>query len=940
MLNQTTKAEENHVITESEISLFEGIPGNNVLILNDPPHFTILGVTENYLIDTGKRRDQLLGKGLFEVFPSNPNDPNDTGENDLRFSFSEVINHKKIHHLPTQRYDVANSEGSYEERYWNTSNTPILDKSGEVRYIIHSAVEITYQVKAQQREDRIKLLEQAHNLFMQAPIAIAILTGEEFVIELANEPIMEAWGKGFDIIGKPIVHVLPEIESQGFIDLMKKVVATEKPFHAYEMPATLLRNGKVEIVYFNFVYQPYYVKEKDAPIGIIIFANDVSEQVHSKSKVEESAQRVRSLVESAPFPIGVYVGREMRIELANQTIIDIYGKGPDVIGKRYTEILPELDNQEIFKQLDDVFTTGIPFHARNQRVDIEHNGKLETYYFNYDFTPLFDAAGKVYGVMNTAAEVTDLVLAKQLIEKNESNLRNIILQAPVAMCIFRGRNFIIELANHHMFRFWGKSEEEVMHKAVFEALPEAKDQGYEELMLRVLETGQAFAANEQPVRLPRDGVVKTVYINFAYEPIRESDDTISGIIAMAIDVTAQVEARKKIEESEQELQVRVKERTRELESQKNLLNNILVNSSNGISVTEMIRDQNGSVIDATTIMANEAAVKFTGLPKDIYLSKTATELDPDILDSPYGQMCLNTLRTGEAGVIQYFLEITGRWLELTISRMDDDHLIHIFTDVTPIKESQLQLERTVEELRRSNQNLEEFAYAASHDLKEPIRKIHFFSDRLKESLKTKLTDNEQSYFDRMEIASKRMGSLIDDLLSYSQVSLRPKHFEDVDLDQLITLVLNDLDLEIDQKDAKIKVGNLPVVSGHHRQLQQVFQNLLSNALKYNKPGIPPVIEITCVRVKGRENPLTIFNEEKEKAFWLIRVSDNGIGFEQRDAERIFNVFTRLHGNAEYRGTGVGLSIVRKVIENHNGHIIAKGLPGEGSVFEIYLPADK
>jgi light-regulated signal transduction histidine kinase (bacteriophytochrome) len=267
--------------------------------------------------------------------------------------------------------------------------------------------------------------------------------------------------------------------------------------------------------------------------------------------------------------------------------------------------------------------------------------------------------------------------------------------------------------------------------------------------------------------------------------------------------------------------------------------------------------------------------------------------------------------------------------------MDDDHLIHVFTDVTPIKEAQLQLERTVSELKKSNVNLEEFAYAASHDLKEPIRKIHFFSDRLKGVLKDRLEEEEKRTFERMEIAAKRMSSLIDDLLAYSQVSLRPRNLEEVALNQIIDLVLTDLDLEIEEKKAKISVEKLFTIQGHHRQLQQAFQNLIGNALKYSSPAIAPEIRITGKLVSGKEQEVTALFPQKQ--FYQISVMDNGIGFEQKDAERIFNVFTRLQGNTEYRGTGVGLSIVRKVIENHNGFITAESEPGKGATFKIYLP---
>jgi light-regulated signal transduction histidine kinase (bacteriophytochrome) len=233
--------------------------------------------------------------------------------------------------------------------------------------------------------------------------------------------------------------------------------------------------------------------------------------------------------------------------------------------------------------------------------------------------------------------------------------------------------------------------------------------------------------------------------------------------------------------------------------------------------------------------------------------------------------------------------------------------------------------------------LEEFAFAASHDLKEPIRKIHFFSDRIKTSLSDRMTEEEKHSFTRMEIASKRMNSLIDDLLSYSQVSLRPKIFDEVNMNQLIDLVLQDLDLEIEEKAAIIKVDNLFTIKGHHRQLQQAFQNLIGNALKYSKPGIAPHIHIHCKKTTVKDTALRLSYEDTGREYYIIEVKDNGIGFEQKDADRIFNVFTRLHGNAEFRGTGVGLSIVRKIIENHNGFVKAESIPGEGALFQVYLP---
>lgn len=931
-MSDHSKAVESHTITEIDVRLFEGVPGNNVLVLSTPPHFTIVSVTESYLQLSGKSREQLIGKGLLEVFPANPDDETDTGENDLRFSFSEAIKNKKTHHLPIQRYDVSNADGSFEERYWNASNTPILDNSGDVKYIVHSAMEITYQVKAQQREERIKLLEQAHNLFMQAPLAIAILTGDQFIIELANDPVKKVWGKGDNITGKPIVEVLPEIESQGFINLMREVVVTKQPFYAYEMPATLIRNGKEEIVYFNFVYQPYYVKEKEAPIGIIIFANDVSEQVQAKIKVEESAQRVRSLVESAPFPIGVYTGREMRIELANQAMIEIYGKGQDVIGKRYTDILPELDNQQIFAQLDDVFTTGKPFHAKNQRVDIEHNGKLKTYYFNYSFTPLFDASGKVYGVMNTAADVTDLAIAKKEVELNEEKAWMAISSAELGT--YEIDLYTDEVLTSERFQaIWGVKN--TTNRSDFAAVIHADDLPVREMAMK--KAYQTTNLDYEARLLQKDGGTKWVKVRGKIMLSEKGDP--ERIIGVVQDITEQKLFARELEKQVTERTAALQSAHERLLAANTYLQNIINVFNTPLQVLEPVME-NGSVVDFIYKLTNNAYSVYANKTPEELKDKRVSHFFPGYFQTDSFKNIAEVALTGVANIWENHYAADGLdiYNEMGAVKMGNEIIVH-FTDFTKLKNLQLELERKVMELERSNKNLEEFAYAASHDLKEPIRKIHFFSDRLKQSLKNKLTETDAGFFDRLEMASKRMSSLIDDLLSYSQVSLRPRSFEAVDIKQVLDIVITDLDLEIEQKHAKINIGKLCVVNGHHRQLQQAFHNLLANALKYSKPDIPPEIEIACKQIKGKEISFPLSNKEKEKTFWQIQVADNGIGFEQRDAERIFNVFTRLHGNAEYRGTGVGLSIVRKVIENHNGFIAAKGLSGEGSIFEIYLPLD-
>jgi signal transduction histidine kinase len=222
-------------------------------------------------------------------------------------------------------------------------------------------------------------------------------------------------------------------------------------------------------------------------------------------------------------------------------------------------------------------------------------------------------------------------------------------------------------------------------------------------------------------------------------------------------------------------------------------------------------------------------------------------------------------------------------------------------------------------------------------MKEPLRKILTVTDRLKTSLGPRLTESETGLFDRIKTSADRMHLLVEDLLEFSHVSAQPRELEAVDLNQKIQRVLSDLELPIEEKGAEVIVHPLPTIFGIRRQLQQLFQNLISNALKYSKPDVAPRVTISARMVNGREYP-NIPYDSGDNTFHLIEVRDNGIGFEQKYAEQIFKMFQRLHGKSEYSGTGIGLSIARKVVQNHNGYIWAESEVNKGSTFKILLPA--
>jgi PAS domain S-box-containing protein len=247
-------------------------------------------------------------------------------------------------------------------------------------------------------------------------------------------------------------------------------------------------------------------------------------------------------------------------------------------------------------------------------------------------------------------------------------------------------------------------------------------------------------------------------------------------------------------------------------------------------------------------------------------------------------------------------------------------------DVTTRKRAELALQGHAEELSRSNADLEQFAYVASHDLQEPLRKIQAFGERLQRKYGTALGTEGVDYLTRMESAAARMQALINDLLALSRVSRNDKPFVHVDLTSVMEEVAEDLEEGL--QGGVIEYGALPVVHGDRMQLGMLLQNLVANGLKFRRPGIAP-----RVRVSGTALPA----QASGFAMAELVVEDNGIGFEQKYGERIFQVFQRLHGKNEYAGTGIGLAICRKIAERHGGRIVAEGRPGEGARFTITLP---
>ncbi|ADB61780.1 multi-sensor signal transduction histidine kinase [Haloterrigena turkmenica DSM 5511] len=352
-----------------------------------------------------------------------------------------------------------------------------------------------------------------------------------------------------------------------------------------------------------------------------------------------------------------------------------------------------------------------------------------------------------------------------------------------------------------------------------------------------------------------------------------------------------------------------KERQRELE----LFRTLLDHSNDSVLV---IDPGSGRFLDA-----NETACRRLGYDREELLDLTVPEMDhvfDDVADwhthvedvKDEGSMTITGEHVRKDGTT-YPAEVNVAHVEL-----DREYMIAIARDITEHRER----ERALEE---SNERLEQFAYAASHDLQEPLRMVSSYLQLLERRYADEFDEDGEEFLDYAVDGAERMREMIDGLLAYSRVETRGDPFEPVDLDCLLEDVLDDLSLQLEETDAEVETEPLPRVRGDASQLRQVFQNLLANALEYSGPE-PPRVHLEAA--------------QREGAMWEVSVVDEGIGIDPEDQDRVFDVFQRLHSREEYDGTGIGLALCERIVERHDGEIWVESEPGEGSTFSVTLPA--
>ncbi|MBC7407352.1 MAG: PAS domain-containing protein, partial [Arcicella sp.] len=432
-------------------------------------------------------------------------------------------------------------------------NSKVLDwEMGADDYMVKpfSAKELVARVKAQLRMVKLRqsLEGNVRNLFLQSPVAIAILKGPQHIFELANDMYMHL-AQNNDVVGKSIRQVFPELEGTAIYELLDHVYSTGEPFVANEMLVKLNKgNEKLDENYFNLVYQPS--RDKDGKIdGVITHGVDVTEQVLARKKIEESEHRYHEIIYTSPSLIAIFKGEDMIIDIANDAILDSWGKG-NIIGKSIFDVMPESIEQGFDKLLLSVYRTGESILGNEVPVTFYRKGTKEIIYYNFVYQAQRNVHGEIEGVATIATEVTSQAELNKKIKESEEQFRNVWLQSPNIFVILKGPEMVIDFVNEPLLRSWGRTND-IVGKTILEALPETKHQAFPRLLEEVYKTGKTYFGKEEKAVIIKDDEPEDVYYNYVYQAIQE-DGKVSGITVMATDVTEQVVARKKVEESEKQ----------------------------------------------------------------------------------------------------------------------------------------------------------------------------------------------------------------------------------------------------------------------------------------------------------------------------------------------------------------------------------------------------
>lgn len=616
--------------------------------------------------------------------------------------------------------------------------------------------------------------------------------------------------------------------------------------------------------------------------------------------IEERRTFVETLI-NASVDIILVVDKELRYLSANKCAVETYAKfyKGDIIGKKVLDVLPHSPVEGVEKALkgETVFIKKYKAHNNDQ-------------FYELTYIPLYKR-NEVYAVMIISHDISEII-------KTEDKIRtlNQTHQYAEQVGLFGSYryNFATQKLSYsdNLYRLLGCEPNEFeahgdnfikfIHPDDVEFVAKATSEAFNNKQISKWEY-RVVRKDGQLIHVRGTGKIIT------------DDEGVQLMIGTLQDISEETRKENILKQSEEKF------------------NKLFQFAPFSITLSEVTT---GKLIDA-----NESFIKTFGYSREELIGRTTLELN--LIDSAARAKVIEQLmQQGSVRNIEFEVtKKTGEKIPVLVSIEqvmigNQQYFLNAITDIIDRKKAEEEIHRKNDDLERMNKELQAFAYISSHDLQEPLRKIQTYALRILDKDYDTLSESAKGHFNRMQDAARRMQTLIEDLLAYSRTGKAERNFENTDLSKILEEVKEELKEDLKEKHATIEASDMCIANVIPFQFRQLMHNLIGNSLKFSKPGNPPYIKIKSSIIKG-----DAIGKDKlphQKKYCHISIADNGIGFEPQYSEKIFEVFQRLHGKGQYNGTGIGLSIVKKIVENHDGIITASSELNKGATFDIYIPA--
>lgn len=820
---------------------------------------------------------------------------------------------------------------------------PIKDESDKLVGMINCFYDITGEKKTQ-KELNWKT-KQLQDYVDNAAIGLHWVDSDG-IIKWANKAELEMLGYSeAEYIGHHISEF--HVEEEKISDILKRLSCNET-LNSYE--STLrCKNGSTKTVHIS----SNVFWDEGKFIHTRCFTVDVTEQKKLFQSLKTSKERYRSLMRT--LPTGVYTcDKEGHFTFYNDMAAQLWGCAPELNDKSYRfcgwyKVMDLQGNIIPADQTPMALALQSNRSFRNIEAIAERkNG--DPVYICVNIDSILDDGGNVIGAINVFQDITALKQTEIALRESEAKYRNLIhtLQAPLYTTDAEGR---ITMYNKAAADLWGREPEigkDLWCGSYKIFTTDGGNLPLEECPMAVCLKERRPVYGEEILVVRPDGSLRNVAPH--PQPLFDESGNMIGAINMLIDITGIKQTENALRESERKyrelaasLEKKVEEKIQDLK----LKNDELRSSEERYhKMVEEVEDYAIILLDKDGVVQNwnKGAEKIKGYKEEEIVGKSFSSFYlPKDRENGLPQRILSEAREkGKAIHEGWRMKKNGSlfWGSTVLTALHDDEnriigFSKVTRDLTERKMAEDKMKEYTGQLEFQNRELEQFAYAASHDMKEPLRKIHLYSSAIAENPNNTLDAKSKDFLSRTVNATKRMTQLIEDLLTYSKTTANVDNFEMVDLNKVVEEIILLHKDEFGQKKVETEIKTLPVVHAIPFQMAQLFTNMISNSVKYKHPGRNLSIQIKTEEVKGFEIPDR--SAEPYRIYHKITVKDNGIGFDQQNAERIFDIFQRLHNRSLSEGSGIGLAICKRIVQNHHGYIKATSIENQGASFEIYLP---